>query len=274
MRLGILTDIHICPPGSPASGWHNPHQFASVRERLAQSLDFLNSQNLDRLVVLGDTANFGDHGSLREALATLTRSTAPVWIIPGNHDLDERPDSLAHAIAADGHTTIEVLDATPRPLTTGWQVVGTGLARVGDLDYAAEPVPDIASWGDTPTLAFSHYPLLPIRENFAQAGLKYDRDLANIDAIVTPLLARTAPTLVFHGHVHVRTLLQQAAVLQVACGAQIESLFEATVVDLSPTGVAWQATNIQPIWNGTKVDLIDPSQAWQWTGTTWSPLAG
>lgn len=267
MRLGVLTDIHLCPPSSPPSGWHNPHQFDTVRERLAQSIAFLNRQNIDRLVVLGDSTHGGDPASLREVLALLAESTAPVWIIPGNHDLDQGPNTLN--LAAADFPSIDVLDSTPQPLTDGWQVLGAGLAVAEGGGYVIEPALDAATWGATATLVLSHFPLLSFDEIVRGAGLKYAGDLVNLNAIVGPLLDRTSPTLILQGHMHVRAVQQQNAVLLAACGAQIESLFEATVLDLGENTASWQATAINPIWDGNKVDLADPTQAWTWTGSCW-----
>ncbi|MEA2524144.1 MAG: hypothetical protein QOF73_1371, partial [Thermomicrobiales bacterium] len=38
MRLGILTDAHLCPPGTPPDGCHNPYAFDRAEALLAQAL--------------------------------------------------------------------------------------------------------------------------------------------------------------------------------------------------------------------------------------------
>jgi Icc-related predicted phosphoesterase len=272
MRLGILTDIHIAPTGNHADAWHNPHQFDTARQRLADSIAWLEQQGIDRLAVLGDLTHHGDDTSLRETLAIIANATVPVWVLPGNHDLGHGPSTLADALASNGHTHVEVIGSDPVPFGDTWQVVGTGLAKSTGGGYEATPEPDSTSWSDAPTVVLSHFPLISLRDACTEAGLKYAGDLVNGSEIVARLAARLAPVLVVNGHLHVRHAATQGAVLQAACGAQVESLFEATLIDLNewPEGIVrWTSTAIQPPWEGPDPALSPDAESWRWSGSAW-----
>jgi len=273
MRIGILTDLHLRQPGTAPDGWHNPHQFDTARQRLTAVLDFLDTQRIDRIAVLGDLTHDGDDATFYDVLAILATSPVPVWIVPGNHDLAIDASGLANAITNHAGQ-LEHLSGTVRPIADSWQVAGLGIARVPD-GYDIDPVPDITAWNDAPTLVLSHFPLLSLKDEAIAAGLKYAGDPRNQQHLAIPLQARSAPTLVISGHLHIRHTQAIGPVLQVSCGAQIESLFEVTVLDLTkwPDGIVrWQATAIEPVWPGIMPALSDPEQAWRWDGTSWQSL--
>lgn len=274
MRLGILTDLHIAPANNPADGWHNPHQFDTARQRLADSIAWLERQGIDRLAILGDLTHHGDDASLRETLAIIADATVPVWVLPGNHDLGHGPTTLADTLANNGHTHIEVIGNAPDSFGDTWQVVGTGLARATGGGYKAAPEPDPAAWNTTPTVVLSHFPILSLRDACTEADLKYAGDLVNGPNIAARLTAQPAPVLVVSGHLHVRHATTLGAVLQAACGAQVESLFEATIINVESWNegiISWQSHAIQPVWNGPNPALSDATQSWRWTGSTWQP---
>ena len=275
MRLGILTDIHLAPPGNPADAWHNPHQFDTARQRLVDSIAWLERQGIDRLAVLGDLTHHGDDESLREALALIATATVPVWILHGNHDLGHGPSTLADALTGSGFAHIEVIGNDPVPFGDPWQVIGVGLVQGTGWNIEATPEPDPTAWSDTPTVVLSHFPLISLRDACTAAGLKYAGDLLNSSSILDRLAAHTAPVLVVNGHLHVRHVATRGAILQAACGAQVESLFEATLVDLKdwPNGIVrWTATAIQPPWEGPNPALSRDAESWRWTGTAWHQL--
>ena len=272
MQLGILTDLHHCPPGSPDDGWHNPHQFDTVGRRLEQSLAWLRDAGVDRVAVLGDLTHYGDDASLREVIDILGRSGLPCWMLPGNHDLGASGDALARVIANAGHPTLALLGESPTPLAGDWLVAGIDIRRATPGVYEAISIPDPSTWGDAPLLLLSHFPVLGTRDDVLGAGLKYAGDLANAGQVAATVLDRAAPTLVINGHLHVRHVTTRGPVLQASCGAQVESLFEVTVVDVGDwkTGqVTWTSTAIQPAWPGVNPALSEPTQTWTWTGDVW-----
>jgi len=275
VRLGILTDIHLSPPDSAPTAWHNPYQLETVRERLAQSIRFLEEEGADRIAVLGDLTHHGDEPSLREAIELLATANVPVWVLPGNHDLTPDRASLDGEIAACGGQSVSALGSPPVPFGDAWQVAGLPIrCAPNGLGFEASTVPDPGTWGEGPLLVLSHFPVLSLQDECARAGLKYAGDLLNGDEVAEALVARVAPTLVVNGHLHVRHAAARGSVLQAACGAQVESLFEATLVDLG----AWNqgrvhlaATPVREVWPGVSPALSEPEAAWTWDGGGWRP---
>lgn len=273
MRLGILTDIHLSPPGSPPTAWHNPYQLETVRERLVQSIRFLEAQGAERIAVLGDLTHHGDEPSLREAIDLLATANVPVWVLPGNHDLTPGRATLDVAIAACGGRTVTALGDTPVPFGDAWQVVGLPIRRSpGGPGFEASSVPDPVAWDDGPVLVLSHFPVLSLQDECARAGLKYAGDLANANEVAAMLARRAAPTFVINGHLHIRHVAAQGSMLQAACGAQVDSLFEATLVDLGDWDqgrVRLATTPIRETWPGVSPALTPPDQIWTWDSAGW-----
>jgi len=273
VRLGILTDIHLSPPDNPADGWHNPHQFKTVRERLAKSIRWLETEGVDRIAVLGDLTHHGDEAPLREVIEMLGASNVPIWVLPGNHDLTSGSATFAGAIEAFGRDMVEVIGSQPVPLDDAWRVAGLPIERASDgAGFVAAPASDPHKWGDGPVLLLSHFPVLSLRKECVEADLKYAGDLTNAREVATLLLERPGPTFVINGHLHVRHAASQGSVLQAACGAQVESLFEATLVDFGNWDqgcIAWTATPMEPVWPGVSPALTIANQAWTWDGVAW-----
>ena len=274
MKLGVLTDIHLCPPGSPPDGWHNPHQFETVAERLERAMAWLAARGVDQVAVLGDLSHMGDAASLRAVVDILGASGLQTWVLPGNHDLVPDPVALATAVADAGHDHVRLLDGAAIPFGPTWQVAGLVMVRAETGGFRADPEPEMDAWGERPTVLLAHYPVLSIRDDAAAANLKYAGDLANGEPQADALRQRPAPTLIVHGHLHIRHATASGSALQASCGAQVESLFEVTVFDLGGWDdgrVSWQATAIQDIWPGVNPALSDPTQSWRWSGSAWTP---
>ncbi|MBA3275976.1 MAG: metallophosphoesterase [Chloroflexia bacterium] len=273
MRLGILTDIHLSPPDSAPTAWHNPYQLETVRERLTKSIQWLETEGVDRIAVLGDLTHHGDEPSLREVVDILATSRVPVGVLPGNHDLTPDIATIHGVIEAAGHDAVEALSSQPVPLDGAWRVAGLPIERApGVAAFVASPAPDPDSWGEGPVLVLSHFPVLSLREECVEAGLKFAGDLVNVGEVAGSLIERTAPTFVINGHLHVRHAASRGSVLQAACGAQVESLFEATLVDFgnwSRGRITWTSTPIGDVWPGVAPALSDANQAWTWDGAGW-----
>ncbi len=272
MKLGILTDIHCCPPGSSTDGWHNPHQFDGVLSRLERSLDWLREQGVDQVAVLGDISHHGDVDSIRVVIDLLVASGLPCWVLPGNHDCLQDASNLGTVMAAVAPATVEMPAGQVQSLGPEWKALPLPLHQVDWRTYRIAPEPDLASWGDTPMVLLTHFPLLSIRDDSVRANLKYAGEHAGAEGLVAALQARSAPIFVINGHLHIRHATTQGAVLQASCGAQIESLFEVTVVDFgvwSEGRISWTATAIDPEWPGVNPALSDREQSWRWTGESW-----
>lgn len=276
MRLGVLTDLHLAPAGSPPDAWHNPLQLDDVAERLRRSLTWLREQEIDRLAVLGDLTHHGDTQSTRIVLEILGERGWPVWLLPGNHDIMPDPTTLglAWALAVIGRPWLELLRDVTEPLDASWSAVSFPIEHAAGTyraaGFRALPTPDV-----DPLLVLSHFPVLALRSAVEAAGLKYAGDLENVEEVRADLLDRAGPTIVIHGHLHLRHALAHGPVLQISCAAQIEPPFDATVVDFEDWGdgrVSWLSASMQEIGSGVVPVLAEPRQAWQWTGMRWQSV--
>lgn len=235
-RFGILTDLHAVQDVTRRAAWHNPYDFAGVEERRAQALDLFASEAVDRVLLLGDLAHDGDLPSLRRMLRA-RGLPAPALAVGGNHDGARPTDQLARA----GPESLGL---------PGWRAVrhgpvrlaGVRVLRPAERRWVSARPPTLRTWGDAPVLLASHFPVLSRAAVVAARELPYAGDLADRADVAAPLLARTAPTVVVSGHLHVRDSTAEGALLQLSLGASIEPPFEATVLDLEVEGPALAVT--------------------------------
>ncbi|MEA2595956.1 MAG: hypothetical protein QOF01_2425 [Thermomicrobiales bacterium] len=228
MRLGILTDAHLCPPGTPPDGCHNPYAFDRAEALLAQALSAHRADGVDGLAVLGDLANGGDEPSMQRAFDLLAGARLPTWLVPGNHDRDEDPARLAALVRRGGpgirlgHPAGEVVGGIR---LAGLPITG----HVSGGEWLVEAA-SIAGWGSDPVVLLSHFPVLPREAAVRGAGLRYVGSFEDRDGIAAGLLGRASPTVVVHGHLHLRDAVADGAVLQIGCAALIEPPHERAIV--------------------------------------------
>jgi DNA repair exonuclease SbcCD nuclease subunit len=233
MRLGIITDVHLNPPGTPPVAWHNPYRLDDAAERFARAVAQCIAAEVDALAILGDLCHLGDPESLAEGVALATAAPMPVLFVPGNHDVTEQPDALATAITRHGAAQLRL--ATPDgELIAGVCVAGLSALRGTTwFDAQADALPNPQRWNDALVVWLTHFPMLSLADVAERAELRYPGDLGNLPAVAGPLVMRTAPTLVLHGHAHLRTTISANTVLQIGCGALIEPPFDVTLVEVN-----------------------------------------
>jgi hypothetical protein len=73
--------------------------------------------------------------------------------------------------------------------------------------------------------------MVSFAEEVTQANLTYGDDLEDLVEVARPLLARSAPTVVVSGHIHMRHACAAGNVLQLSCAALVEPPFEITLLD-------------------------------------------
>ncbi len=274
MRLGIVTDIHLNPAGTQALAWHNPYHLADAAQRFEQALRQFVAARVDAVAVLGDLAHFGDAPSLRAGVELMAACGLPVWLVPGNHDVAQHPDRLDAALATVDAPNVHLAGVR------GERVAGVRLAGLPALigspgwNARAADYPDTTLWGDDPVVWLTHYPMLSTEARTLQHGLLYAGDLENLGDVAAPLLQRAAPTVVLHGHLHVRDAVTAGALLQLGCAALIEPPFEVSILELT-TGTG------PPIIRRTSTALVAPPAvrlpvlvpadgSWAWTGGAWA----
>jgi len=280
MRIGIVTDVHLAPAGTEPLAWHNPYALADAAERFEQALRLCTAEGAEVIALLGDLAHFGDAASLEAGVRIAAAAGRPVWLVPGNHDCTEADGALARAVARHGAGAVRQPPPTGVPLDGGWRLAGLGL--VGDrggLTARSTGASPVAAWGGDPVLLLSHYPLLSFAEEARRAGLRHPGDLGDLAEVAPPVLSRRAPTVVLHGHAHLRHASSVGPVLQLSCAALIEPPFEVTLLDLDvdpddrSTTVHRRADAVAQSGAARLPILVPPEGRWRFDGGRWRPSA-
>jgi predicted phosphodiesterase len=274
LRLAIITDLHYSPAANPAGRYHNA--FAVDRAKLIQTaLQRCAAANVQALAILGDLSDLGDRESLEWVVRQAASTASRVWIVPGNHDVMQGAGEPAQALRELGTADIALLTHQG----VGWQ----DWIHVAGLAISAEPerTPlralgrlEPERWSEGLVLCLTHYPLLASEARVRGAGLAFAGDLANREQMVGPLERRSGPSLVLHGHLHVRDEICKGRVLQFACGPLIEPPHEITLVDVTSEGDGIQVRRLSlPVAESAveRLPVLSPAATlWTWDGTRWT----
>jgi Icc-related predicted phosphoesterase len=257
LRLGIIADVHLSPPGTNASAFHtgyeSPYTMAAYRLALRRCA----KEDVDAVVLLGDLSQSGDAKPLETGVRLAAETGRRVWAVSGNHDCSERVDALEVAIrrvAADNVRLAspagEVAEGEPRVAGLCVTSGSGGYKARSNGGRGAE------DWGDEPAVWLSHYPMVYFAEEVTHASLIYGDDLEGLEEVARPLLARSAPTVVVSGHIHLRHACVAGKVLQLSCAALVEPPFEITLLDFE---IDPQIRGDRIVVRRRSVPLISPS---------------
>lgn len=275
MKLGILTDVHLCPPGTAPGGCHNPYAFDQAETLLAEAIAAHKADAVDALMVLGDVANSGDASSLERAVRLLADADLPVWITGGNHDREEDAGLLAAVVMA-ASPRLQMARPIGQPVG-GIRMAGLPITSPGaGTPWLVDRVP-LGEWGNDPVLLLSHFPVLPREAAIVGAGFRHVGSFEDREGLAPALLGRTAPTVVLHGHLHVRDVVAAGPVLQIGCAALIEPPHERVVLEL-PAGGQGAVIRVRhiPVIDSPPVRLpiIAPASSdWRFRDGRWQPSA-
>lgn len=231
MKIGVITDVHLADPDRPPDRFHNVYDFANARANFEKALAFHRSAGASAIAMLGDLANAGDDRHHVLGLELCEAAGLPVWIVPGNHDSEEGVPALAARISKSGSSSVRI------PSPAGEQTGGLRIAGLPTTHFDTEhnwrvALPDVAAWASDPVVLLSHVPALSRANIAAEAGLKYAGDVGNHEAVAGLLRGRTAPTIVLHGHLHLRDAAIDGAVLQIGFASIIEPPHETASVEI------------------------------------------
>lgn len=264
MRLGFVTDVHWTSGQPGYLGWHNKWDFEGLPERLAATAEWL--AETDLIVLSGDISSGGDRESIAHVLGAL--GGVPVVAVTGNHDVDEGEGVLAAAVG-DGAAL-----AQPAGVVHGaLRIAGVQVAAL-DGGYATVVGPEPAAWGDGLAVLVSHFPAISRAELFAEEGFEYPGDLRDREAVLEPLAARSAPTVVLCGHVHARDSHAEGGVLQLVGGALIEAPYECAIVEIDAETLC-VTREAHPLGGPavTRIPVFAPErETWRYDGLVWSSI--
>jgi hypothetical protein len=264
VRIGVLSDLH-CELEPAGSRWINVFEPEHLDRRTDKALQWFSEARVDLILLLGDIVQFPNTGDLAHVFARLAAANvAPLATVKGNHDL-----RLGEEFVDRAHEHgIRLLHEEPLELA-GLAVTGVAVDRgptppqyVGQSD----------GWGGEADLVVvaSHFPVLSEASRVAGAGLPYAGDLVNRADLEARLRSDPRPTVVLSGHIHARCSTHDGPLLQLMVGALIEPPFDATIVEIDPTGLGVRRTARRL----GEVAVTDPvfaadEELWQRTGEGW-----
>jgi len=224
--LGVLTDTHLAPAGSPPRGFINPYPFDQSFAMLDTALDWFRERDVDAIAILGDLVMFEDEASLDAGMTRIAALGTPVLIVPGNHDGVDWEGAIARNL--------------PNQETPAWPTISRA------LDVKVEQNPErwwtggVSLPEDGPAVVLSHFPILSVGDFLIAAGFPYAGD-ATWDGSTEGLAERTLPVVAISGHVHIRYEVVEGAVLQLGFGALIEPPHSAAILTLGEQDGAFAA---------------------------------
>lgn len=278
MRLGIVTDVHLCPPGTPPGAWHNPYDLESMPRRLTLALDRLVAEGVEAIAMLGDLTSSADADSVDRGLGILAETPLPIRVVPGNHDAEAGGVDLGERVAALDNRLLRMADPTGE-IIGGVRVAGLGIERERE-GWAVGPVSAVG-WAAEPVVLLSHSPVLDIEPKVTAAGLKNAGSFADPTGVAALLAGRSGPTVVLHGHFHVRDAATSGPLLQLGFAALVEPPNEVAVLDIEPESgsgepeilVSVRCLPIDPMPAERLPVLVPARQAWRFAAGSWQDIA-
>jgi Icc-related predicted phosphoesterase len=272
LRIGVIADIHAAPADCPPESWQSGYAPAEGTILARKAIDRLRTESIEALFVLGDSANGGDHQSMKDAIAAVSSLSVPTWIVAGNVDLRRSQSELEESLAAVA-PNLRLPTAMGRPFR-GFVEAGLRFNGAPDDEIALTNRPNIAAWRDEPVLLLSHYPVISRRDEAIDGGWKYSGDAIGLTDLDAELAARRAPTIVFHGHLHLKDAVANGTLLQLGFPALIESGHEIAIVTISSE---FGEIHLDITWLNAAPDdrpvaaIGDPPTSWVFSNREWRP---
>lgn len=250
--------------------WHHPFAVEELPGLVDAALSRFERAGVDAVVVCGDLTQDGDRPSARAVLAQLATAAVPVWVVPGNHDIVPDNRLFESVLAEVGGGRVQLVPPAGVALGQGVTMVGVGIgATEGGPVRLLRGGP--APGGEEVQLVVSHYPVVPIHAALAAAGLPAAREAEDPDGLRSAFARAGSPTVVVHGHQHVRTTVVDGHLLQWGQAALAEPPHDTTVLEIeapgdgAPVRVDAEAEAHHAGWP----TLLSPSRrAFRYTSTT------
>jgi DNA repair exonuclease SbcCD nuclease subunit len=278
--IGIISDIHVSPAGTPPTSWHNAYALDNAGRMLGTAVERCRAERVDAVVLLGDLAHTGDLESIAAVIRETSALECPIHMVPGNHDFHSWPDVMSGAIRNEGETPF-ILAPMTFPIKPGLRVATMALERdAGQRAFHGSELPDVTASTDALVL-FTHFPVLETQSRLLSHALAHPGDLHNRLDLERALLVRGAPAIVIHGHLHVRDAHCSGPVLQLACAALIEPPHEVTFIEIERMSsgdivVTRRAEPVaEPAQPVNRLPVLAPgTQTWTYAGGAWSDISG
>lgn len=153
MLIAHLSDPHLCPPGTLY------HRVLDTNARFAEAVAQVQALDPDLVILTGDIAEHGHPSEYALARRILSRLSAPVLAIPGNHDDREGFRSgLAGLMPSTHHGPLHCIrEGAVRVIGLDVTVPGQHHGQI-DASHAEWLDAVLAMAPDTPTLVMLHQP--------------------------------------------------------------------------------------------------------------------
>ncbi|CAN5625145.1 hypothetical protein BH23CHL5_BH23CHL5_17960 [soil metagenome] len=279
LSIGLIAEIHHGEPPADPVRWHNELSLDRTAELLDQAVATLREMSPDAVVLLGDLSNYADGASLAHVAKTVAALERPVYVVPGNHDIDGHPDAAERFSRPLSLPGVVVAPAIVEP-EAGLLVPLVGLRRDAETNALSSACPALLpAVMSRLTIIQSHFPLLPMSERLASAGLRHAGDLADRENLLHMVEQVPGPVIAMHGHLHVRASQSSGALLQLSCAALVEPPHEITIMTVTESGdsqfmVKRTAISIKP-HIVRRVPVLSPAEEeWRFAGGRWSSITG
>lgn len=246
MRFAVVSDPHI--GATTANRWHNRFLTDEPEATLEATVDAINAEQPDFVLVTGDLSDTATAEELRLARSTLDRLAAP-WIVSrGNHDQAEAGDSDQFWQMFGDRAPVGLVDNDSLPMPDGvrvlsldadWRTVGDQWRVFIPDDVIEQAVAALTQQPPELLLVACHFPFIRQSEYIRSraADGKNAGTLWAGETALDRLAASAGTTLVFSGHQHFHHIATGANWLHCTTAALAEYPAEFRVVETGPSGV-------------------------------------
>jgi predicted phosphodiesterase len=271
IRLGILADAHLAPPGTPPYQWQNTVDLPRSAELLETALAWFASQRLDRLVLLGDLTEAADPASFTTMARSARSLGVPVWAVPGNCDVDQGD----HSTTSFGGIQTHGIDNAPLLAElTPWidaELIGVEWTADGLRSQRAS---GRESRDARARIVFGHYPVLDLEPALTSAGFRHSGNLVDRSELEHALRSNGTPTIVVHGHLHIHDAHPSDALLHLSCAPLIEPPHAVSILTVTRRSDGLMVERATASLRTVPVDRLPVfgpcTERWHWTGAGWS----
>ena len=205
-RIALVSDLHV---QNAALSTNAEVKLYSVR--LAKTIEAVNAAQVDGVIIAGDLTEHGSNWELGEFRRQIKGFTAPVWFVPGNHDIGNK--KIPGKKGAKSEVTWGRLRDYELETGRSWWVHEAGGVRLIGLNsalYGSQMPEEKKMWifletelGKTnqlPTLLVQHHP--PFLTNVAEKGGDYFNTEPYPRARLLALASQGGVKAILSGHLH------------------------------------------------------------------------
>lgn len=161
-RFAVISDPHLCPPGTPDLVWNNTVRRSVAWDIFNTAVSDVHAEDHTQALLLGDTSDFGVEDTITEAVLSLAEAGLRSWIVPGNHDVSRTPEAVRNAVK-DRPDALLLESGMPR-LSDDLALGGHGLLSAdGGATCTATNLPSVNTVPARLLLWASHYPAKSVR---------------------------------------------------------------------------------------------------------------